>query len=220
MSDHFDPTEGDPNDACPHCGIERRFAGNPASCVPPPTPGCFNPAASEAEAVGAVLPEAAAEEPHTDAEGGSGPEDALEAAESVVLCECGHTREQHEDSPLSNPVCNACGCPAWNPAEELVQTAPIFEAELVISSCGVFVQRLPGGGRQLKVVPIRQTAQGPQLVLPAYVLEFVTPESWDTFRGAIENDGKPKPNIVTASHLPPAGPGMAPLDPKGVLRKG
>lgn len=156
-----------------------------------------------AEAVGDDPAEAAGEESQTGAEGAEGSQDAPGMAETVIVCECGHTLEQHDrDTPLG-PVCGACKCAGWNPVEEIVQTAPVFEAELVISSCGVFVQRLPGGGRQLKVVPIRQTPQGPQIVLPAYVLEFATPEAWDTFKGAIENDGKPRTKIVTATHLPP-----------------
>jgi hypothetical protein len=115
-----------------------------------------------------------AETPTGDAESASGAEDAAETAGNADAEE-----------------------------EEIMLTAPVFEVETVISSSGVYVQRIPGGGRQVKIVPVRMTRQGPMPMLPAYVLNFPTPEAWDAFRAAIENDGQPKSKIVTASHLPP-----------------
>ena len=43
---YFEPTPGAPADACPHCGIHRRHAGDPLACGEGwKQPGCFDPKA-------------------------------------------------------------------------------------------------------------------------------------------------------------------------------
>lgn len=145
------------------------------------------------DAAGADLPSETDETPSESAESASGAEDAPGTAENEdAAARIAEARRIADANPIED--------------EEIVQTAPIFAAEMVLTSSGWWLQRLPNGGRQLKIVPLQPTAQGPRPVLPAYVLEFPTAKDWDAFRSLIERDGAPverKPQIVTAAHLPP-----------------
>jgi hypothetical protein len=124
------------------------------------------------DAVGAVLPSGTDETPPEPPEAASGAEDAPRTAENVVA------------------------------GEEIEQTAPVFPAELRIVQMMSWVQRTPGGGRELKIAAAIAGPQGMAPLQPAYVFEFDA-DAWTDFQALIDRDGEPKPQIVRATHLPP-----------------
>jgi len=124
------------------------------------------------DAVGAVLPSRTGQTPPEASNGGSGQESESEEASGGL-----------------------------SPDDEIKQTAPVFVSELVMGGHVHWLQKLPGGGMQLKLCAAMPSPQGPRLQMPAYVFEF-TREGWENFKRAVEADGDVSP-IAIATHLPP-----------------
>lgn len=98
-----------------------------------------------------------------------------------------------EDAPRTHP--------GGEPEDAIQQTAPIFPAEVVLSMHGNWLQRLPGGGMQVKFAALVMTPAGPRPQLPAYVVEF-NADGWERFKRVVAADGD-VPSVELATHLPP-----------------